>query len=81
MKDPQKVRFGWHQQSQARKSALLVKPEPLLTASQQFLFRLTFVQPVDTLSLARHAGIRHEMIDRFHAAPLQGEMNIGELRS
>ena len=36
---------------------------------------------VDTLTLARNARTSPEMIDRFYAAPLQGEMNVGELQS
>jgi hypothetical protein len=31
--------------------------------------------------LGRNARTSPEMIDRFYAAPLQGEMNIGELQS
>jgi hypothetical protein len=34
-----------------------------------------------TLTIARNARTSPEMIDRFYAAPLQGEMNIGELQS
>jgi hypothetical protein len=40
-----------------------------------------FGRAVDTLTLARNARTSPEMIDRFYAAPLQGEMNIGELQS
>jgi len=43
--------------------------------------RLMFGRTVDTLTLARNARTSPEMIDRFYAAPLQGEMNIGELQS
>jgi hypothetical protein len=45
------------------------------------MFRLMFGRTVDTLTLARNARTSPEMIDRFYAAPLQGEMNIGELQS
>jgi len=41
----------------------------------------TAPNPVDTLTLARNARTSPEMIDRFYAAPLQGEMNVGELQS
>jgi hypothetical protein len=40
-----------------------------------------FGRGVDTLTLARNARTSPEMIDRFYAAPLQGEMNVGELQS
>ena len=45
------------------------------------MFRLLFGRTVDTLTLARNARTSPEMIDRFYAAPLQGEMNVGELQS
>jgi len=45
------------------------------------MFRLMFGRTVDTLTIARNARTSPEMIDRFYAAPLQGEMNIGELQS
>jgi hypothetical protein len=45
------------------------------------MFRLMFGRTVDTLTLARNARTSPEMIDRFYAAPLQGEMNMGELQS
>ena len=45
------------------------------------MFRLMFGRTVDTLTLARNARTSPEMIDRFYAAPLQGEMNVGELQS
>ena len=44
------------------------------------MFRLLFGRTVDTLTLARNARTSPEMIDRFYAAPLQGEMNVGELQ-
>jgi hypothetical protein len=36
---------------------------------------------IDTLTLARNARTSPEMIDRFYAAPLQGEMNVALLQS
>lgn len=45
------------------------------------MFRLMFGRTVDTLTLERNARTTPEMIDRFYAAPLQGEMNVGELQS
>jgi hypothetical protein len=48
---------------------------------QSIMFRLMFGHTVDTLTLARNARTSPEMIDRFYAAPLQGEMNVGELQS
>ena len=45
------------------------------------MFRLMFGRAVDTLTLARNARTSPEMIDRFYAAPLQAEMNVGELQS
>jgi len=45
------------------------------------MLRLLFVRTVDTLTLARNARTSPEMIDRFYAAPLQGEINVGELQS
>jgi hypothetical protein len=45
------------------------------------MFRLLYGQAIDTLTLARNARTSPEMIDRFYAAPLQGEMNIDKLQS
>jgi hypothetical protein len=45
------------------------------------MFRLLYGQAIDTLTLARNARTSPEMIDRFYAAPLQGEMNIGLLQA
>ena len=45
------------------------------------MFRLMFGRAVDTLTLARNSRTSPVMIDRFYAAPLQGEMNVGELQS
>jgi hypothetical protein len=39
-----------------------------------------FGSSIDTLTLARNARTSPEMIDRFYAAPLQGEMNIDKLQ-
>ena len=44
------------------------------------MFRLMFGSSIDTLTLARNARTSPEMIDRFYAAPLQGEMNIDKLQ-
>jgi len=40
------------------------------------MFRLLYGHAIDTLTLARNARTSPEMIDRFYAAPLQGEMNV-----
>ena len=45
------------------------------------MFRLLYGRAIDTLTLARNARTSPEMIDRFYAAPLQGEMNIELLQS
>ena len=45
------------------------------------MFRLLYGGGIDTLKLARNARTSPEMIDRFYAAPLMGEMAIGELQS
>ena len=45
------------------------------------MYRLMFGFGIDTLTLARNARTSPEMIDRFYAAPLQGEMNVGMLQS
>ena len=45
------------------------------------MFRLLYGRAIDTLTLARNARTSPEMIDRFYAAPLQGEMNVGMLQS
>ena len=45
------------------------------------MYRLLYGQGIDTLTLARNARTSPEMIDRFYAAPLQGEMNIEMLQS
>lgn len=45
------------------------------------MFRLLYGRNIDTLTLARNARTSPEMIDRFYAAPLQGEMNVSLLQS
>jgi hypothetical protein len=45
------------------------------------MFRLLYGASIDTLKLARNARTSPEMIDRFYAAPLMGEMAIAELQS
>ena len=44
------------------------------------MFRLMFGSSIDTVTLARNARTSPEMIDRFYATPLQGEMNIDKLQ-
>jgi hypothetical protein len=43
--------------------------------------RLLYVASIHTLKLARNASPNPEMIDRFYAAPLMGEMAIAELQA
>ncbi len=45
------------------------------------MFRLLYGAGIDTLKLARNARTSPEMIDRFYAAPLIGEMAVAELQS
>jgi hypothetical protein len=45
------------------------------------MFRLLYGAGIDTLKLARNARTSPEMIDRFYAAPLMGEMAVAELQS
>ena len=45
------------------------------------MYRLLYGDGVNTLVLARNARTSVEMIDRFYAKPLTGEMNIGMLQS
>ena len=45
------------------------------------MFRLLYGASIDTLKLARNARTIPEMIDRFYAAPLMGEMAVAELQS
>lgn len=45
------------------------------------MYRLLFGEGINTLALARNARTSVEMIDRFYAKPLSGEMNIAMLQS
>lgn len=45
------------------------------------MYRLLFGDGINTLALARNARTSVEMIDRFYAKPLSGEMNIEMLQS
>jgi integrase len=45
------------------------------------MFRLLYGSGINTLALARNARTSVEMIDRFYAKPLSGEMNIAMLQS
>ena len=45
------------------------------------MYRLLYGDNVNTLALARNARTSVEMIDRFYAKPLSGEMNIEMLQS
>lgn len=45
------------------------------------MYRLLFGDAINTLGLARNARTGPEMIDRFYAKPLTGEMNIAMLQS
>ena len=45
------------------------------------MYRLMFGEAINTLVLARNARTSPEMIDRFYAKPLSGEMNIDMLLS
>jgi hypothetical protein len=45
------------------------------------MYRLMFGDGINTLALARNARTSVEMIDRFYAKPLSGEMNIDMLQS
>ena len=45
------------------------------------MYRLLFGDGINTLLLARNARTSVEMIDRFYAKPLSGEMNIEALQS
>ena len=45
------------------------------------MYRLLFGESINTLLLARNARTSVEMIDRFYAKPLSGEMNIEMLQS
>ena len=45
------------------------------------MYRLLYGGGIDTLTLARNARTSRDMIDRFYAKPLNGEMNIELLQS
>ena len=45
------------------------------------MYRLLYGDGVDLLTLARNARTSPEMIDRFYASHLEGEMNVGLLQS
>lgn len=45
------------------------------------MFRLINGEGIDTITLARNARTSSEMIDRFYAKHLTGEMNIAQLQS
>ena len=45
------------------------------------MYRLIFGVGINTLMLARNARTSVEMIDRFYAKPLTGEMNVEMLQS
>lgn len=45
------------------------------------MYRLMFGDGINTLALARNARTSVEMIDRFYAKLLSGEMNIDMLQS
>ncbi len=45
------------------------------------MYRLLFGESINTLFLARNARTSVEMIDRFYAKPLTGEMNLEMLQS
>lgn len=45
------------------------------------MYRLLYGDAINTLALARNARTSVEMIDRFYAKPLTGEMNVGMLQS
>ena len=44
-------------------------------------FRLLYGQGIDMLTLARNARTSVNMIERFYASSLSGEMNVGMLHS
>jgi integrase len=45
------------------------------------MYRLLYGDGINTLALARNARTSVEMIDRFYAKPLTGEMNVGMLQA
>jgi hypothetical protein len=57
-------------------------PKKILSKSHSsIMFRLLYGASIDTLKLARNARTSPEMIDRFYAAPLMGEMAIQKLQA
>jgi integrase len=45
------------------------------------MFRLLYGQGIDMLTLARNARTSVQMIERFYASALDGEMNVAMLQS
>jgi hypothetical protein len=45
------------------------------------MYRMIFGESINTLVLARNARTSPEMIDRFYARPLSGELNVDMLQS
>jgi hypothetical protein len=45
------------------------------------MFRLLYGEGIDMLTLARNARTSVQMIERFYASSLTGEMNVGLLQS
>ena len=45
------------------------------------MYRLLYGEGLDLLTLARNARTSVEMIDRFYASHLEGEMNIAAIQS
>ncbi len=45
------------------------------------MFRLLYGQGIDVLTLARNARTSVQMIERFYASALDGEMNVAMLQS
>ena len=45
------------------------------------MYRLLYGQGIDMLTLARNARTSVEMIEKFYASSLSGEMNVGMLQS
>jgi hypothetical protein len=64
------------------KLSIINEPRTLYSLRHScIMYRLLFGSGIDTLTLARNARTSPEMIDRFYAAPLQGEMNVEMLQS
>jgi hypothetical protein len=45
------------------------------------MFRLLYGQGIDMLTLARNARTSVQMIERFYASTLDGEMNVSMIQS